>query len=225
LKAANTTRISSELYDCSAHCILELLQNADDCRYDDKVVPTLSFTFEPGALRVDCNELGFHPEHVVAISTVRSSTKSNGKHTHQYTGEKGIGFKSVYSIADEVWVSSCQYRFKFDKRQRFGMIAPLWAEFPRPVIPEVTSFFLRLAEGYEERELARELQNFDPRLLLFLHRIQKVVLRVSDEAGTEWFRTLRRTNTQKGNIETTTLHIDDDQLHFSTFEHRVEDLP
>jgi hypothetical protein len=30
------------------------------------------------------------------------------------------------------------------------MIAPVRAEFPRPIIPEVTSFFLKLAAEYEE---------------------------------------------------------------------------
>jgi hypothetical protein len=127
---------------------------------------------------------------------VRSSTKSHGKHTHHYTGKKGIGFKNIYRIADKVWVSSRQYRFKFDKRQRFGMIAPVWAEFPRPIIPEVTSFFLKLVAEYEERDLARELENVDPRLLLFLHPIRIVVLRMTDKTGTEWLRTLRITNTQ-----------------------------
>ena len=138
-------RTSSDLYEQSTHCILELLQNADDNRYDANILPTLTFTFEPGGLRVDCNEHGFKANHVEAISTVRHSTKSGSKHSHGYTGEKGIGFKSVYRIADEVWISSRQYRFKFEKYQRLGMIAPVWADFPRPVIPGVTSFFLKLA--------------------------------------------------------------------------------
>jgi hypothetical protein len=69
------------------------------------------------------------------------------------------------------------------------------------------------------------LENVDPRLLLIPHPIRIVVLRMTDGTGTEWLRTLRITNTQNGNIETTVLHIDDDQRHFTTFKHRVEDLP
>lgn len=99
-------RTSSDLYEKSTHCILELLQNADDNRYDAQTLPTLTFTSEPGGLRVDCKEHGFEAKHVEAISTVRHSTKSSSKYSYAYTGEKGIGFKSVYRIADVVWISS-----------------------------------------------------------------------------------------------------------------------
>ncbi|KAH7401306.1 hypothetical protein BKA66DRAFT_564959 [Pyrenochaeta sp. MPI-SDFR-AT-0127] len=216
---------SSELYDNSTHCILELLQNADDNHYDDNVLPTLTFTSEPGGLRVDCNERGFQAKHVEAISTVRHSSKSGSKHSHSYTGEKGIGFKSVYRIADEVWISSRHYSFKFDKHQRFGMIAPVWAEFPKSVVPHLTSFFLKLAKEYDQAELIRELKTFEAQLLLFLRRVRKVVIKVLDENGSEWLQTIRKITTHEQNNKITILDIDGTQQRFATFEYHVSGLP
>ena len=221
----NAYRTSSELYDNSTHCILELLQNADDCHYKEGVLPTLTFTFEPGALRVDCNERGFEAKHVEAISTVRYSTKTGGNHSYGYTGEKGIGFKSVYRIADEVWISSSEYSFKFDKLQKFGMIAPEWARFPRPVMPDLTSFFLKLAKEYNQAELIKELKSFDPQLLLFLRRIRKVVLKVLDEDDNEWSQSIHKTTMEECNNTIISLDIDGTQQRFAKFKHLVVDLP
>ena len=223
----NSPRTSSELYDRSTHCILELLQNADDNHYDDGILPTLTFTSEPGArtLRVDCNELGFEPENVEAISTVRHSTKSSKNNSHEYTGEKGIGFKSVYRIADEVWISSRQYSFKFDKHQAFGMIAPVWAEFPATVKPNLTSFFLKLAEECDQDDLIKDLKSFDPHLLLFLRRIRKVEIQISEANDCQWSQSLYKTTDSGQKYTITTLSSADTQQQFVTFEHTVLDLP
>lgn len=206
---------------------MELLQNADDNHYDDDVLPTLTFTSEPDArtLRVDCNELGFKPENVEAISTVRHSTKSGKNNSHEYTGEKGIGFKSVYRIADEVWISSRQYSFKFDKHQAFGMIAPVWAEFPATVKPNLTSFFLKLAEKCDQDDLIEDLKSFDPHLLLFLRRIRKVELQVLEAKDRKWSQSLCKTTKSDQKYTITTLSSADTQQQFVTFEHGVVDLP
>jgi hypothetical protein len=204
---------------------LELLQNADDNHYDEALVPTLSFNYEPDGLRVDCNELGFQAKHVEAISTVRSSTKSGMNKSEGYTGEKGIGFKSVFRIADEVWISSRQYHFKFDKYQRFGMIAPVWAEFPKPKLPAHTSFFLKLAKDYNHAELTKELVEFEAILLLFLRRILRVELQVFSEQGSEWTKTISKTKTQESGESFTILKVDDKHQRYLTFDHQVDNLP
>ncbi|PSN64192.1 hypothetical protein BS50DRAFT_648118 [Corynespora cassiicola Philippines] len=217
---------TSEIYDSSTHFIEELLQNADDNEYDENVLPTLAFTSEPGGLRVDCNERGFQAKHVQAISSVRCSTKPGSGHSQRlYTGEKGIGFKSVYRIADEVYISSQAYSFKFDKSQKFGILAPLWAEFPRPVIPNLTSFFLKLADNYDQKELNQDLRNFNPQLLLFLRRIKKVVLNVLDDKGYIFSRTIHKEITVEEGYTITTLENDGNKLQFATFEYLVTGLP
>ena len=86
-----------------------------------------------------------------------------------YIGEKGIGFKSLFRVANEVWISSRQYKFKFDRRKELVMIAPLWDEFPEATIPGFTSFYMEIAADYDEDELVEDLVTFDPTHLPKIH--------------------------------------------------------
>jgi hypothetical protein len=158
----------------------------------------LAFTYGTRHLLVDSNEDGFEAKHVRAISTVRRSTKSGKNHSFGYTGEKGIGFKSVFRIADRVWISSRQFQFMFDKNQKFGIIAPHWQSFPPPYqrCSGRTSFLLELSEKYDETELVTELQDFDPIILLFFRRLTRLVLRVLQDNGNEWVETIVKTTTE-----------------------------
>ncbi|KAI0849615.1 hypothetical protein F5Y00DRAFT_261400 [Daldinia vernicosa] len=218
---------ASDLYDTSTHFLLELLQNADDNQYPLLSVPTLAFTCREstGSLRVDCNETGFEAKHVKAISTVRRSTKSNKNHSGGYTGEKGIGFKSVFRVAERVWISSRQYRFMFDKKERFGMIAPKWAEFPEAVLPAQTSFYLELSEANASEDLTKELRNFDATLLVFLRRIRQVVLRIHGKDNKRWEKHLRKTLVLEDGEAVTIVDVDQSQLRYRTFTYQVENLP
>ncbi|KAK4443440.1 hypothetical protein QBC34DRAFT_311031 [Podospora aff. communis PSN243] len=223
--------LSSELYDVSTHCILELLQNADDNHYTlTPDEPTLELTFDGQHLRVDCNEDGFEANHVRAISTVRRSTKSGKKHAFGYTGEKGIGFKSVFRIADRVWVSSRQFQFMFDKNEKFGIIAPMSQSFPPPhrPSPDQTSFLLELSDGRHKLELVQALDEFDPVLLLFLRTLTRVVLRIQmSDHGSEWVKTILKIITiidHSASI-TTIRHSDEFQERHFVFNHDIGDLP
>ncbi|KAI1451148.1 hypothetical protein F5Y02DRAFT_18390 [Annulohypoxylon stygium] len=216
---------ASEFYDASTHFLLELLQNADDNEYRQTTTPTLVFSYKARGLRVDCNETGFQAKHVESISKVRRSTKSEKKHTYGYTGEKGVGFKSVFRVADQVWISSRQYHFKFDKTEPFGMIAPRWAEFPGPTSPEETSFYLKLSKSYNEDELVDQLRTFDPTLLMFLKRLKRVTLRVLGRAEQSWEETILKTNAHENGSSLTILKMNNNQLRYLTFDYLVENLP
>jgi HSP90 family molecular chaperone len=110
------------LYEKSTHFLLEIIQNADDNTYNTST-PTLSFSYKPGSLRIDCNEVGFTADNVEAICAINRSTKSAKKTAGEYIGEKGIGFKSVFKAADVVWISSRE--FKFDQSKFLGMVTPI----------------------------------------------------------------------------------------------------
>ena len=71
-------------------------------------------------LRVDCNEVRFDKANVEALCRIGASTKKEKERTKGYIGEKGIGFKSIFKVADTVHISSMGYEFKFDRR---GMLA------------------------------------------------------------------------------------------------------
>jgi len=174
----------------------------------------LAFTYRNRHLQVDSNEDGFEAKHVRAISTVRRSTKSGKNHSFGYTGEKGIGFKSVFRIADRVWISSRQFQFMFDKNQKFGIIAPHWQSFPASYerCVDQTSFLLELSDKYDENELVNELYGFEPNILLFFRRLTRLILRVlDDDDGEEWVETIVKTTTEV-NAELVTVISHEDEF-------------
>jgi hypothetical protein len=72
-------------------------------------LPTLPTFFayrEDGYLWVACNEDGFTESNVQAICEISDSTKRISGSRKGFIGEKGIGFRSVFSVADKVGVSS-----------------------------------------------------------------------------------------------------------------------
>ena len=106
--AQNALRIiSAQLYSKPTHFLLELLQNADDNAYAADTTPKLSVVYrDDGFLWFGCNERGFSEANLRALCTVDESTKKVQGTSKEYTGEKGIGFKSVFRVADVVWIKS-----------------------------------------------------------------------------------------------------------------------
>ena len=103
-----------------------MIQNADDNKYGTAVTPKLSILYrQDGYLWVGINELGFTEANVRAICRIAASTKKVENNRKGYIGEKGIGFKSVFKVADVVWVKSGALSFKFDKSKPLGMIGTL----------------------------------------------------------------------------------------------------
>ncbi len=122
-------RLSNELYSKPTRFLLELIQNADD-NYYGATMPKLTIVYrKDGHLWVGSNELRFTPDNVRAICRVGGSTKKVEHSQKGYTGEKGIGFKSVFTVADVVSIKSGALEFCFDKSKCLGMIAPKWTTF------------------------------------------------------------------------------------------------
>ncbi|MCJ1475543.1 hypothetical protein MMC13_004206 [Lambiella insularis] len=169
--------LSEELNTKDAHCILEMVQNADDNHYDDGVHPKLSFALGSMRLRVDCNESGFSPANVRAICSVGQSTKP----VEGYIGEKGIGFKSCWKVADVVHICSGNFSFKFDRKQELGMIAPILATFPLAERLEGhTQFLMDLQSADKQNQLRKEFMSLSPTLLMFLRRLQHLRVDFAD---------------------------------------------
>lgn len=87
-------RLSKELYNTDMHFVLELIQNADDNQYNTK--PCLIFVIDDNSINIYNNELGFQENNIQALCDIGKSTK--GKHKQGYIGQKGIGFKSVFTV-------------------------------------------------------------------------------------------------------------------------------
>lgn len=216
-------RLSAELYDTSTHFLREFLQNADDNDYDLGTIPWLQLSYDTGFLRVDCNEVGFAADNVEAICTIRGSTKSGGNHANR-TGEKGIGFKSVFKIAEVVWVSSREYAFKFDKNLDFGIIAPIWEEFPRPLSEKHTSFLLQLDNSCDEGQIIDSLRNFDHTYLLFLRRLRQVTLNVEVNGSLQTIEIRRRDKIRKDG-PVTIIEMGEEKFTYIIVRKQVYNLP
>lgn len=186
--------VISDLYERESRFLMELIQNADDNVYSTDS-PTLNLTFQDGCVQIDSNEAGFTSANVEAICSIGQSTKrrTEGTGDNHFIGGKGIGFKSVFRAADDVWVSSGDYSFKFEKRDVLGMIIPIPAEFPAEKPDHWTSFYLKLSPSYSQEKLIQEFQLIGPETLLFLRKLREIRLKVNQDAPT----TLKLKNVQR----------------------------
>lgn len=94
----------------------ELLQNADDLNYS-KDEPFFKFNIVNGILRTECNEDGFENKNVRAITAIGESTKRKllkSEFGFEEIGEKGIGFKTVFSVAKSVDIHSKDFHFNLN---------------------------------------------------------------------------------------------------------------
>jgi hypothetical protein len=165
------------LYQTTTHFLLELIQNADDNSYETEC-PTLSITYSPGRIQIDCNERGFSKKNIEAICRICQSTKSGRSKSAGFVGEKGIGFKAVFKVASTVWISSGHYSFRFDRDAHLGMIAPIWDKFPDKPREGCTSILLKLARDCDEKRIMNELKSYDEKMLLFLRRLRRLEIDV-----------------------------------------------
>ncbi|SCV58621.1 uncharacterized protein FFB14_15750 [Fusarium fujikuroi] len=172
--------VSDQLYKASTHFILELIQNADDNQYDSEIVPSLRLSLYDNGdqryFRSDCNEIGFTFKQLDALTRVGQSTKAATiNDSKSYIGEKGIGFKSVFKVADVVHIASGLYEFKFDRNARIGMILPITSQFPiADRIAGHTQFLLELKSQRDYDVIKEELNSIEPDMLLFLRNLDQV---------------------------------------------------
>lgn len=181
--------LTKELYEKPTHFVLELIQNADDNHYARGTDPCLDFTLQRrkgqdlgGYLWVTCNEVGFTKDNVESICRIRCSTKQRADRERGYIGEKGIGFKAAFKIADVIWISSGGYLFKLDSRKHLGMVTPVWeSSLPsEPPINARTIFCLHIPSEKDYGTISEHLSALKPTLLLFLRQLRTIRVNIED---------------------------------------------
>lgn len=95
--------------------IQELLQNADDCEYPQNIIPTFILKADKNSIITEYNENGFTKKDIRSITAIGESTKNQLLNQLQI-GEKGIGFKSIFAVANEVKISSGDYHFSLSDK-------------------------------------------------------------------------------------------------------------
>ena len=106
------------VYSNSLRFIYELIQNVDDCDYADVENCNLDIQFIydplPGKIILTYNEAGFTPFNVFSITGIAEESKNISADKVEI-GEKGIGFKSVFGVADRVRIESGMFSFELLK--------------------------------------------------------------------------------------------------------------
>lgn len=137
--AKNTSRalhaIMGDLYTETERFVYELLQNADDQPQENSLVNVTLKILSENFLFLHTGK-PFTEEDVESLSSIGDSTKANDS---EKTGYKGIGFKSVFSDAETVYIDSGNFSFAFDKHSPLypsdanmddipWQIKPIWQE-------------------------------------------------------------------------------------------------
>jgi hypothetical protein len=128
-----------ELYTQTKRFIFELIQNADDMPVPGRPVE-IEIRLLESFFIFRHNGQYFSRGDVKAISDAAKSTK---RADETKTGYKGIGFKSVFSDSETVFILSQDYSFKFDKSAAIykdfkELYRPNWSRFS---VDEQIKFF------------------------------------------------------------------------------------
>ena len=165
--------------------MLELIQNAEDNQYDaarraDRE-PFLRFDVTSERIVIELNEDGFSKKDVETICKVAKSNKSG---VRRYIGEKGIGFKSVFTVSSRVQVQSGPFAFHFNYRggkgDGMGMVTPYESEHEELPHNVRTRFTLTLKKNIDYGSLLQEFAELPDTLLLFLTKLKRLQLSVRD---------------------------------------------
>ena len=167
--------VADEQYSDLDHFLLELLQNADDNEYPEGTTPRVVIDLSKGELVLDNNESGFNADNLYAITYAAASTKIRRKSAATYIGEKGIGFKSVFAVADHVEIHSGPYHFRLNNGE---FIVP----YPVPAENVVgTRIKLRFKSGRDDlaQFLSRRLEQIGTgphEFTMFLRQLRELVI-------------------------------------------------
>ncbi|KIW28150.1 uncharacterized protein PV07_07832 [Cladophialophora immunda] len=180
----NLQSVIDEVYHDSSRVLYELIQNADDAEYSkawrEGNSPFMRFTFDQQDLVIDTNEDGFTRANVEAICSLRESSKKHPSSDNS-TGEKGIGFKSVFLICDNVHIQSGVWSFSFeqDEDNFLSTVIPIDTE-PRQ-IPENVGTRIRLRYRQSCRnDILRYLAEIPSETILFLRKLQQISIQFDE---------------------------------------------
>ncbi|KAI8941154.1 hypothetical protein NX059_002391 [Plenodomus lindquistii] len=145
--------------------------------------PFLRFDVTPEALVADTNEDGFTRANIEAICATGQSSKKATTSDNQI-GEKGFGFKSVFSVANMVHIQSGVWSFQFRHNRGddgIGMVTPL--EAPPEVLPTdvTTRITLHLTDkgGTEYEDLLDAIFDMPETTIFFLRNLGSLRIRVA----------------------------------------------
>ena len=208
---ADLFSLVDNLYSKETRFLYELIQNAEDNSYSTATSkseePFLAFKLYPDRIVIDSNEDGFSKSNIRAICSVGNSTK---KHSAGYIGEKGIGFKSVFKIAQKVHIQSGPFSFAFshtreDDDDGLGMITPYYEDAEQLPMGVRTRMTLTLLDSTNFEELASEFRAVPDTFLMFLSRLQRLSIELYRPDNTHTATQYSKRETKENGLYTTFL--------------------
>ena len=168
------------VYTNNLRFLYELIQNVDDCIFDDPSDANLEVQFDPskGRIVLSYNEHGFTPFNVFAITGIAEAAKNISADKVEI-GEKGIGFKSVFGVATKVLIQSGMFSFELHK-DNFTVPVPVYEGFD-PVVGTRLTLFVQTGKVeaiYRAffNAYCRKDALFNKNPLLFLNKLTKLRL-------------------------------------------------
>ncbi len=215
-QARSVDKLAIDIYSSSEHFVYELIQNADDASdsVDDACVKLF---FAGEYLIASHNGRKFSDEDIKAVCGIGDSQKINSQKT---TGYKGIGFKSVFSRSDWVYISSNGFSFRFDKNYPnwddtypWQMI-PIWTDknsLPSVVktIIDQTDHTVATVIKIKDLSTANDVKEkifklFEKtQIILFLRHVKKIIIK--SELGTDSELIIERRNEVSNGFSKTSL--------------------
>lgn len=101
-----------------------------------------------------------------------------------FTGEKGIGFKSIFAVTSKATIFSKGFCFAFDASKKLGKVAPLWAADGLSLQQYKQNLFghTSVSLALNDVAIASKLNTYlDARTLLFLRNIKTLALHIDDQ--------------------------------------------
>ena len=181
--------------------LFELIQNVDDCEYADDKACDLDVYFDANesTITLTYNEAGFLPRDVFNITGIAEPSKNLTAGKVQI-GEKGIGFKSVFGIAEEVLIQSGNFSFALTKDD-FTIPLPRYDAFTA-VNGTILKLFLKKSVKVEESSVdkiyyalaekyksEKSIINKNP--ILFLNKLTKLRMHKGDSFDSVCFTVTR----------------------------------
>jgi hypothetical protein len=144
----------------------------------------INFTISPTLFVAETNEDGFRLKDVRSVcATGKSSKKASD--LDKSIGEKGFGFKSVFSVAEKVHIQSGIWSFSFEHKKGedgLGMVTPLDA--PKETLSRdvTTRFTLHLAntESTDYQKLLNAIRDVPHTTILFLYKLRRMQFQLTE---------------------------------------------
>ena len=174
------------MYSAELRFLYELIQNVDDCKFPSDFDRHLRIDFDysdsHSTITLEYNECGFTPLNVFSITGI-SETVKNHTDTMEI-GEKGIGFKSVFGIANRVYIRSGYFSFYIDSDKN-TIPHPDYDKFEKQ---KGTKIVLLLRRPEDCKKIFDEFRSeygsfekiFKKNPLVFLNKLSSITLHASD---------------------------------------------